>query len=90
MGGLGGYGGAEMFTAFNPATANNLALQTGTTTAAANQAAMSGLTGGNALGQGGAQAFRRGCGVATPGMQGQQAQQEHLQMDIHLMLLQMF
>lgn len=71
MGGLGGYGGVGLADAFNPALAQGIASSTGATTAAANQAAMSNLT-GNALGQGGMStvAGRGLMGVATPGMAG--------------------
>lgn len=71
MGGLGGYGGGEMFGAFNPAGASGIASATGTTNAAVNQAAMSNMT-GSALGQGGfnTAAGRGLMGVASPGMAG--------------------
>ena len=71
MGGLGGYGGVGIADAFSPALAQGIASTTGATTAAANEIAMSNLT-GNALGQGGmSTAAGRGLmGIATPGMAG--------------------
>ena len=71
MGGLGGYGGVGIADAFSPALAQGIAGTTGATTAAANEIAMSNLT-GNALGQGGmSTAAGRGLmGVATPGVAG--------------------
>ena len=64
-GGLGGYGGADMAGAFNPALSSGIASATGTTNAAVNMA-------GNALGQGGfnTAAGRGLMGMATPGMAG--------------------
>jgi hypothetical protein len=71
MGGIGGYGGAELGAAFNPGASSGIAAATGTTNAAVNQAAMSNMT-GSALGQGGfnTAAGRGLMGVATPGMAG--------------------
>ena len=43
-GGLGGYGGGNMFSAFNPSTAIDLANSAGTTTAVANEALLSPYT----------------------------------------------
>ena len=44
MGGLGGYAGGEMFTAFNPAAGVDASVKAGTTTAVANEAMLSPYT----------------------------------------------
>ena len=84
-GGLGGYGGGNMFSAFNPTAATNLANATGVKTAVANEALMSPYTtaaSSQAAGTAGANmgmfanptAVNQGISVGTTGLTGANGQ----------------